>query len=178
MLDPSDDVREEAAESLEKMAACVPAAHEALSRAASGDPDHGVRKEARKALAALGRRCIADCQVCGPLPTGSVIQGPTIIPPDWMPILAPGPFARPASPRRPPADEPQLEPLPPALPDASPLPDVPPPPPTPVGAWRGRSGAGRRRPGSLSRSRGHWRSRAPLVIALGSRAIFSAKTPR
>src|SRR4051812_12656140 len=66
VLDPSDDVREEAAESLGKMAPCVPAAHEALSRAASGDPDHGVRKEARKALGAMGRRCLADCRVCGP----------------------------------------------------------------------------------------------------------------
>jgi hypothetical protein len=146
VLDPSDDVREEAAESLGKMAPCVPAAHEALSRAAR-DPDHGVRKEARRAMSALGRRCIADCQVCGPSPTGSVIQGPTSIPPDWLPILAPGPFARP-TPAPTPADEPQLEALPRTLPDVSPLPDVPPPPPTPVrlegpvGAKTGRPGSG------------------------------------
>jgi hypothetical protein len=153
VLDPSDDVREEAAESLGKMAPCVPAAHEALSRAASRDPDHGVRKEARKAMTAMtamGRRCIADCQVCGPLPDSSVIQGPTIIPPDWMPILSPGPFARPV-PTPTPAEEPQLEPLPPTLPNVSPLPDVPPPPPTPV-RLEGQVGAKAkvRRPGSVT----------------------------
>jgi hypothetical protein len=148
VLDPSDDVREEAAESLGKMAPCVPAAHEALSRAASRDPDHDVRKKARKAMGALGRRCIADCQVCGPLPTGPVIQGPSTIPPDWMPIVSPGPFNRPA-PTPAPADEPRLEPLPPTLPNASPLSDVPPPPPTPV-RMEGPVGANVRRPGSVT----------------------------
>jgi hypothetical protein len=148
VLDPSDDVREEAAESLGKMAPCVPAAHEALIRAASRDPDHGVRKKARKALESLGRRCIADCRVCGPLPTGSVIQGPTIIPPDWMPILSPGPFVRP-SPTPDPADQPQLEALPRALPDVSPLPDVPPPPPAPI-RLEGPVEAKVRRPGSVT----------------------------
>lgn len=144
--DPSDDVREEAAESLGKMAPCVPAAHEALSLAAARDPDHGVRKEARQALGAMGRRCIADCRVCGPLPTAPRFQGPSTIPPDWMPILSPGPFSRPTPA---PADEPQLEPLTPTPPNASPLSDVPPPPPTPV-RMDGPVGANVRRSGSAT----------------------------
>ncbi len=130
LLDPKDDVREEAAESLKKMAPCVPMVHAALSQAAAGDPEDDVREEARDALKAVGRRCVVDCQVCGPHPT---VQA---IPPDWTPILAPdrGAFPAPS-----PVIEtgPALEAIPPTtnppstVPDASPLPDTPPPPPTP-----------------------------------------------
>ncbi|WP_435011639.1 HEAT repeat domain-containing protein [Tundrisphaera lichenicola] len=126
-LDPSDDVREEAAESLGKMRPFVPIVHESLLRASTIDPDRGVRKEARKALGSLGRRCIVDCPICGPLPTGSVIQGPTIIPPAWMPWLVPDSSDRNRS-----ETTPSDEPLPPALPDPSTLSDEPPPPPTPI----------------------------------------------
>ncbi len=136
LLDPKDDVREEAAESLKKMAPCVPMAHAALSRAAASDPEDDVRDEARDALKSLGRRCLVECQVCGPPTYGPALQVPSAIPSEWVPILAPAPVTTPA-PSTVPATEPVLEAIPPSanptsgVPNASPLPDVPPPPPTP-----------------------------------------------
>ena len=127
LADPKDDVREEAAESLKKMGACVPMVHEALSRAAATDPEDDVRDEARDALKAIGRRCVVECRVCGSSPAGA-----KAVPPDWVPILEPGRRVFPST-TTPAFDRgPALEPIPsatppPALPDA----DIPPPPPTP-----------------------------------------------
>jgi hypothetical protein len=91
LLDPKDDVREEAAEALKEMKACVPVAHEALRQAAVRDPKDDVREEAREALKSMKRRCLADCRVCGPLPTNVMIQGPNVIPENWLPMIAPAP---------------------------------------------------------------------------------------
>ncbi len=120
-------VREEAAGSLRRMAPRVPVVHEALERATTSDPVGDVRKQARKAIEALGKRCVADCRICGPLPTGSVIHGPTIIPPGWMPWIAPDPAPSSPAPAR---DGPSPGGLPPAIPDeASPRGEATPPPP-------------------------------------------------
>jgi hypothetical protein len=70
LKDCDSDVREEAAESLAKMAPCVPGVHEALARTASCDPDWCTRKWAKRGLKALGKRCVSDCSVCGPIPGG------------------------------------------------------------------------------------------------------------
>lgn len=64
--DRSEEVREEAAQSLTRMAPCLPVAHAALEQAARSDPDHATRRWARKALAAMGNRCEGACQVCAP----------------------------------------------------------------------------------------------------------------
>lgn len=120
LLDPKDDVRAEAAESLKEMRPCVPVAHEALRRAAR-DRDDDVREEARDALRSLKRRCVADCGVCGPIPAGVVIQGPGSIPDPWLPLLAPMPGAVPFA--EPGADQglaPMPGELPPALPEEAP----------------------------------------------------------
>ncbi len=127
--DGADGVREQAAESLGRMAPCVPIAHEALLRAAEGDPEEDVREEARDALKSLGDRCLVACRACGPPPPAgpSVIQGPTILPDAWMPFLTGEPARGPTPAPRPLAPEA----LPPALaPEALP-PDSPPPPPRP-----------------------------------------------
>ena len=141
LLDPKDDVREEAAESLKKMAPCVPMVHEALRRASVNDPNDDVREEARDALKSLGKRCVVDCQVCGPPSANSVGRGSREIPPGWLPILVPN---RGAFPANGPAPEtgPLLEAIPSnTLPPALPNPDVPPPPPTP---YQPAAGAERR----------------------------------
>ncbi len=101
--DRRKEVREEAAQSLTKMAPCLAVAHEGLARAASVDPDLLTRLWARKGLRALGGRCEGACQVCGPvspLPGGQeiVISAPTTVPgevpaaaPDREPVLTPAP---------------------------------------------------------------------------------------
>jgi hypothetical protein len=96
MHDCADEVREEAAESLAKMAACLPAAHLALSRAAECDPDHSTRKWARKALRGVRRRCTGACPICGPVAGGPI--GPLVSEPvlgDPVPVLPPGAAAPP-----------------------------------------------------------------------------------
>lgn len=87
-------VREEAAESLAKLAPCVPCAHIALERA-TNDPYHGVRKWARRALNNMDHRCTAPCQVCGPATTSMVLVGnpesrPTIYVPTQYRVPGPG----------------------------------------------------------------------------------------
>jgi hypothetical protein len=101
------EVREEAAQSLTKMAPCVAVAHEALARAARVDPDLLTRLWARKGLRALDGRCEGACQVCGPaspLPGGEeiVISAPSKVPgevpsavPDREPVLTPAPTPAP-----------------------------------------------------------------------------------
>ena len=148
LLDPKDDVREEAAESLKKMAPAIPMIHEALIQAASGDPEDDVRDEARDALKAIGKRCVVECQACGPSKAGPVVRLPRTIPPEWLPILVPGQGPFPAAANTVPIPEagPVLEPIPPStLPRALPDPDVPPPPPTPYNApATSRAGTGSR----------------------------------
>ena len=73
LTDCHEEVREESAQSLAKLAPCVPVVHAALSRAASVDPDRATRHWAKKALKALGRnRCEGACVVC----SGPVVAGP------------------------------------------------------------------------------------------------------
>ena len=81
LTDREEEVREEAAEALEKIdpPPCTPEVHAALVHAAVADPDHATRKDARQALARIGRHCVAPCAICGPaspvapLPTEVII---------------------------------------------------------------------------------------------------------
>lgn len=88
--DPEEEVREEAAESLAKMAPCLPVAHAALSQAAENEHDHATKHWVRKGLKALRGRCEGTCEVCVPgssdaivLPTS--IAGETLAP--GLPII-------------------------------------------------------------------------------------------
>ena len=74
LRDCEEEVREEAAETLAKLAPCTPVAHQALKQAADCDPDHATRKWARRALKAMAGRCEAPCQVCGPTPGGFAVS--------------------------------------------------------------------------------------------------------
>lgn len=110
--DPCEEVREEAAQSLTRMAPCLPVAHAALERAARCDPDSATRRWARRALSALGNRCAAACQVCGP----AVVPAPAE---PGLDLLAPGIQAVPDRPG-PPRNEPGL-----TLPQPSAEPEIP-----------------------------------------------------
>ncbi len=74
--DCEEEVREESAQTLTKIAPCVPEVHAALVYAAQCDPDHATRKWARRALRNLDKRCIAACDICGPMPPGAVAPSP------------------------------------------------------------------------------------------------------
>lgn len=89
-------VRQEAAESLGKMKPCLPAAHEALARAAEDDPSLIARCAAKKALKSVGQACVKPCDVCGP--SASDVEegipplsepGESIIPPPPETLLEP-----------------------------------------------------------------------------------------
>jgi hypothetical protein len=60
-------VRQAAAESLAKMKPCVPVAHEAVAKAAKCDTCLLARLSAKKALKAIGKSCVEDCEICGPI---------------------------------------------------------------------------------------------------------------
>ena len=107
--DPQDDVRGEAAETLGKLAPCVPEVHEALGFAAARDPKFGVRHQAKKALKSLGKVCAAPCSACDP---GVVIE---------REVIVPGPIE--VVPLEPVYELPPgtIEPLPEALPGESPF---------------------------------------------------------
>jgi HEAT repeats len=89
--DCEEEVREEAAQSLEKLAPCVPIAHEALCQAAVRDPDDDTRERAREALSRLRRRCVGDCRICGPIavPVDAPIVVPVPIPEGPIPAIPP-----------------------------------------------------------------------------------------
>ena len=72
-------VRQEAAESLGRMKACLPIAHEALARAAEDDPSLIARCAAKKALKAVGKACEAPCDACGPGSSGEILE--EVVPP-------------------------------------------------------------------------------------------------
>jgi hypothetical protein len=76
LADCDKEVREEAAQSLKKLAACTPASHAALQRAATCDTDWATRFWARRALATMKHKCKGACTVCGP---GSMRQGPPVL---------------------------------------------------------------------------------------------------
>lgn len=80
--DKKAKVRAEAAGSLGRMVPNLPSSHVALRDASKSDPVASVRKGASRALAAKGRRCVVDCPICGPLPKGEVITGPSITLPE------------------------------------------------------------------------------------------------
>lgn len=65
--DKHEEVREEAAQSLTRMAPCTVFAHEALARAAASDSDRSTRRCAAKGLKALTRHCGAGCRGCAVL---------------------------------------------------------------------------------------------------------------
>ncbi|QDV38579.1 HEAT repeat domain-containing protein [Tautonia plasticadhaerens] len=79
--DCHEEVREEAAETLARLAPRDGMAHLALRQAAHSDPDHATRKWARRALDRLDDRCLTDCPICGPVtpvePTGFASPVPT-----------------------------------------------------------------------------------------------------
>ncbi len=81
--DKKAKVRAEAAASLGRMAPNLPSSHVALQEASKSDPVTSVRKEATRALAAKGLRCVVDCPICGPLPKGGGITGPSVGLPEW-----------------------------------------------------------------------------------------------
>lgn len=104
--DAKPRVRLQAAEALRRMVPDLPSSHLALLNAARSDPARSVRNQARHALDAKGRRCVGDCPICGPLPTGAAITGPSLAWPEWdRPRVDPAPIPAP---------------LPPALPDPRP----------------------------------------------------------
>ena len=57
LRDCHEEVREEAAESLAKMAPCLPEVHAALRKSALCDPDHATRKWARRGLERVAMNC-------------------------------------------------------------------------------------------------------------------------
>ncbi len=110
--DPRLKVRVEAARSLGRMIPNVPVSHLALDEAARRDAGASVRKQAQKALAAKGLRCVADCPICGPLPRGAAITGPAVVLPELD-----------RKPERPPSDvdaAKEAPVVPPALPNPQP----------------------------------------------------------
>jgi hypothetical protein len=130
--DDEEEVREETAQSLTKMAPCLAVAHEALNRAANCDPDHSTRRWARKGLRALEGRCERTCKVCGPEVVGpvtplparreSVISGPTIVPGEVAkpaPVFTPTPAPPPEATSGPPSGLPSL-----VAPGETPMPPI------------------------------------------------------
>jgi hypothetical protein len=111
--DPKDDVREEAAEALERLRAPLAEAHAALRRAAMTDSDSGVRKKSRRALQALPRETIVTTREY--VVPGSVRVLKSVPPEQLNPV------------------EPSLrESVRPVPSEIIPPEDVPPPPPTPA----------------------------------------------
>jgi hypothetical protein len=116
--DGEEEVREEAAQSLTRMQACAPVVHEALTRAAACDPDGATRRQARRGLRNLARRCEAPCTVCGTAVVSTRVIGPApgapvLGPLDVAPRLSPAPV------------EPAVAPSPPAPIDSSVSPPAP-----------------------------------------------------
>ena len=82
--DCEDEVREEAAETLARLAkegACDPAMHESLAKAARSDRDRATRIKARRGLKNLSKRCRGTCNVCEPSMTEVIVPGSTVIVP-------------------------------------------------------------------------------------------------
>jgi hypothetical protein len=91
--DCDGDVREEVAQTLTKLAPCVPVVHEALRRSAACDPDRATRKWAGRGLRALATRCEAPCNACGTA-TGAPVALPgdaVILPGTEIPARPPAP---------------------------------------------------------------------------------------
>lgn len=110
--DKKAQVRAGAAEALGRMVPDLAVSHLGLLEASRSDPEASVRKQARKALAAKGLRCVADCPICGPIPSGAAITGPSVLLPEWDDKPAKT-GTKPKEPRPTPS-------TPPALPDATP----------------------------------------------------------
>lgn len=147
--DPEEEVREEAAETLAKLAPGLPVAHASLSRAAKCDRDLATRLWAKKALKALPDSCEGTCQVCGPeaivgepglvgplvdetvFPGLPIVPGKPVIGPNPGLMLDPGPESIAPLPPLESTVEPAPPPFAPSEPyrDATPL---PPPPPSPA----------------------------------------------
>lgn len=97
LSDCHEEVREEAAESLAKLAPCLPEVHAALVRAEQCDPDHATRKWARRALKKLDKGCIGACTVCGPVlaPVSTVVTAPLAPALELRPLPAGPPLSSP-----------------------------------------------------------------------------------
>lgn len=102
-------VRQEAAESLGKMKACLPVAHETLAHAAVDDPSLIARHAAGKALKSVGKSCVEPCDACGvsemgvedfgdELPPIRVGPVPSIVPETNLDPLEPASFTLPVAP--------------------------------------------------------------------------------
>ncbi|MCA1686119.1 MAG: HEAT repeat domain-containing protein, partial [Planctomycetia bacterium] len=117
--DGDEEVREEAAESLTKMRACVPVVHAALSQAATLDPDGPTRREARRGLRNFVRHCDGACKLCGTTVTATrvVVPGPSVPRPlDDLPASPPLPPPPPLDSSVTPPPPTELTPLPPGEP--------------------------------------------------------------
>ena len=125
LRDCEEEVREECAESLGDLnpPPCLPEVHGALVLAATSDPDHATRRDARKALDRLDAHCAGPCAICTP---GAYDVGPPIHD-SYLPQTPQGPV--PATPYlEPNYDGPvgsRLEPIPQALPQEG-FEDLPP----------------------------------------------------
>jgi hypothetical protein len=132
LTDCDQEVREESAQSLKKLAACTPTSHAALQRAAKCDPDWATRFWAKRALAAIKHKCPKDCEVCQPgvvvgvpvVGAPPVIQGEpalgTPLVPEALDAVPPNEAMRPPSTLVPAPDLPPAD-LPPPAPGPSPF---------------------------------------------------------
>jgi hypothetical protein len=140
--DCHEEVREEAAESLAKMAPCLPEVHTAFLKSSQCDPDHATRKWARRGLDRVARHCEAPCSICGPVGSDVVVgpigqPGPVILDGPPSVVVEPPLTVPPSTPLVPGAplpsvEGPALEPLSPDDLTPAPLPPpslVPPLPP-------------------------------------------------
>jgi len=85
--DPHEEVREEAAESLAKLAkegACEPVLHEALAVSAQSERDFATRLNARRGLRNLSKHCRGKCQIREPTGSEIVVSAPTVIAPSKL----------------------------------------------------------------------------------------------
>lgn len=109
--DCAGKVREEAAESLAKLSVREAIVHENLAIAAERDPHRGTRRAAKRGLKRLSRRCVDDCEICGP--RSSIVPTERFELPNSTPegLLEPLPSSAPAP--IPPADDSvPVEPIP------------------------------------------------------------------
>jgi hypothetical protein len=191
--DCSEEVREEAAETLAKLspAPCVPEVHEALARAAKCDPDHATRKWARRAVVRLDEGCRAECAVCEQGQAGYVVERPVfpsrvyalprngayVVPGSRMEVpISPPPIVfepewiqeapAPVNEADPLNNLPHLESLPAPL---NPEPSIPPPPPIETSPFESSPRADRRFDSTTARLESRDRSRGDSAERIARR---------
>lgn len=86
-VDPHEEVREEAAESLLKLAPCLPEVHAALLAASRTERDPATRRLVSRSLEKVADRCDVECAFCGPSPTGyAVVDEAVVVEPAPSPV--------------------------------------------------------------------------------------------